>query len=1341
MATELEELKKGKATTPGELLDRQEANRQEAPKTGGEQSTEASSTRNDFGPINRPGSSFVDFVDSVSNSDYNPPPVIDNSLAEVNNYMEYASREEYYRVADYSTRVEDYEPVYRGLSTVVNGITEGEDAEEDSFLQRVFDRKALQVRASWDRMVNGKNSKFIHDYKNKEDTWVEFVANNPILVGGPIALGLIVAGAGTLVAAGVGFGVHSWVMMGASPEEIESQDTLLELGTDALGLDWEGFIPDNMEDVGYWERYGRVLGAGAVDTLALWGVFKGVAQPTAKFLKGLGERGSAFGRAGKEIAEDASDMAVQDAKITKEYMEGEFLTARQEKRIVDDLVVDDDAIHYLNQQAGLVEGAKAATESRQALKRLRALYDERNLDEIVPEKMKFGPIQGQGAVRKGLRDELKLPKVDAQEGDEVFKAWAGEGIERALRNQGDLAENLDAYIDGSLKYERTSRGHSRAFPGGDTGKKAEKALEAEGKGQRTVIPPSGTGSDVLEHFGTRLKLEQLKEELILSGRHTPGVLSKIDSAIEVTDLVAKRTMTRSGGTVTMGNFIKDTQHTMETIRGAMRNALDELSREGLSQKQINNILKRVEKIKKSREALIKSMGDRKVGVAGYAVNLASRSYIDNLLGVSALPKAAIGNAIIFSFESAVHLANSTSKIKAIQDISLMGYNALAELSSIFKQKEWKRIFKELTEGTDKLRFDLNVKDYEGFGQGVVDTAHPFLNALSGMNLQMLRELDRFGGVIADPLISRQAMAKTIESARKAGIPMNRVKEQFRQAMDEKIPLPSSYIEDFRINKKKILDRWTLRADRDVDAPALSGLTWMLHESVSNFTRGGTDWVLLRGLGRFMAPFTKTAANMVDYAVRVSPGSLVDVRPGTLARLKEQRMHVLLGTTLGMILYSRSNVKAPVVGDSNFLTGSAQGVRRSGFEPSVRIGEEVYDLDYFGPLGLLTKTISYGHAVGRLAMAEGDLAGANIAGRAMTGAMNLALEDSFLPNAITPFFLMLSHGLKDRDIHGRGLRMSLDMIPSRAFVERFATAMRGTRTSDPRLLEDMRGYSEQVPTALSDVFGDRFDGSQQSLDQSDQFGFAYSLGLFFNPGMRKLQAHKDELMEWLVTTGGVGGRSDIIHVTKAGKRVVLPTVIQGNNLVSRFTPMGRSVNISGIGTYKVEQRDYHAVRGLMRLNEDYFKRLSGRWTDELRGMVFQEDSNRGNHFLSFMEAMEYEDFLDEYRDLREAFDGFVPSAMLRDKEKGLSHFVHYMATTPTKDLPFEARDEVADYKEAFEEAFKRELPDTPEYREAIDEVSTLLAKRVLVTESLRSVQEWVRNFAKMAPSVIKQMKGD
>ena len=1242
------------------------------------------------------------------------PQFLDRSFAQVETPEESEEREEYYRVSGDQDRTDDYrkslEPAARAIAS---------DGKEGIFTQaiNIYGRR---FRNAW-ADLNGKQREEVNTYDNQGSFISEFIADAGVPVSVGIAGGVAaLAGVGAipiLLGGGAALAANAMVQAGGEKDEVERLDTFLEPAVNftsdvvagrrrsakkKLGdKTWEGFIGDEGQ-ASYGKRVAAIMAADVLDGLAVGKTVKVL----GKAFKHLIPK-TWFKRNAKMLDLQANE-AQQEAYTALNKKERQLLAKK--------IIRDNKNLKLLQERASLEETNIFLDEQITAKQKIAELAETRRVSEEM-----FPPEVGDSKT------------VARQAGGRHHLARAGNALGKVKKSTSieEIGNELDTFTDSRLLYEQTPRGKAGKTrvtdPEGKTG--VEKMEDIQQTPTEVVMRDQHHG-DVITSDVMLDDLWTKRADLAEQGKMTPELDVKFQTAIDVEKNSQKLVKRKAAIDMAYSKGAVKTNKEIERLQmDRLRRAYKILNATGKERDRLIELNRQVGfKIRGIRTQQLDAEGN---GDVMYALGLGLRGSVDTFLAKGALVNSLWGNIAGYTVANVASLFKRQGAYTALADLAQtvpdMGRYIYKRVA---KSDSWKNMVKEMSTSKDVYRTRTELDD-----TGAIKKT---LNAATAVNQQLLQEMDHFFRHSFEQIADREAFRMIVERRMRAGFPVQQIQKEMEMAVQGKQALPLDYVADWNKTRATWHKRIQMRANRGDDVPLLAKPWWTIHEA-ADILRDVKNPVLKFG-GQALGVFSRVGANMGDWVGRNTALGLIDTPKNISLRLSQNKAEMAVGTLGTLLMYSKSNIGNSLIGHHSILSDSRKKGRSFNMNPGVIIDGEFVDLKKFGGVGMAVETLSVMEDTMNLMVAEGQDDSAETLAKMGHRLVNYMTKDSWLTGSVLSLLSAF-----DREEPGQRDKLKeilITAIPGKGFVERFEAMSKGYRP-DAYFLNTVGEMSDWLPEGPSrDAFGDIYTNSLQDRTNADETGFPLALGrmkLFLNPSEQDIPTSKIELNNFLLGAGAFSASKTISYTTKSGKVINFDKNTMNGKFAQTMTVLNRNVNVPGSGTYRMTERDYHAAKALLSLKPEAAKRTMESWMAAYETIK----ADYPNHdVLSEFAQTFIADYLQadpKLTETRAVFDGYVPAAMINNPDKGLSDFLHYIATTPMDKMESGASETVTMYAEAFKLSLQnRHVMDKMRLEEGeIDELALILGRRNLVVEMFNTIKKRVAQFSTMAPSVVEQ----
>ena len=1241
--------------------------------------------------------SLINFFSEVQNPDNGKlPEMMDNVLAEVDTMKDYDDREAYYELTGDGNRLKDYEPTF---SKIARSVASEKD-EEEGIVTKSWNTLGDRLRDSWSALT-GDEKRDIASYENDEDTWAAIMVDAGVPLAAMGVASLIGFGAIPVIA--VGGSASFFLNVGKEGEELEDAESFLISLSNMFGSDFKGFF-DPKEKYSPAEKALRMAGAAALDFGAGSAVLKGGKKAYQKVFKDwLADNKKPFM---KQVENGLS--------LSKKKMTG------RERKGIKKLVRSNKLMKVLRDTQDVVINGRVVDEELASKKVLQEMFDKRGIAEK--------------AVEKGVKRDAKT--IAATAGGKNFLNRKRKNIDLLLSDAKEhrldaegavkLAESI---TDDSLAFElRSSQGLRKMK---EKGKETLDRTTEEGLGIREI-----TAEDVIKTNIDADKLFETRMHLMISGKSTPEALK----ALRVAETVQSKGQKLVRGVTDLD--LASTRNLMgveDKIKGLRAQMYSQskaaLRNEGMDQQRnLSEVRTLLQLVGSIREKQLKALTK---GQFPYLAQMALRANVDYFLANGAFTAAALGNVVNYGVKTAAHFAKRQGIARALYDVSniipsMGGYL----LKRTFTINAWRTMYKEMSLGKDIYRHATTAS-----AGGVIKR---ITNAATAVNQQMLHEVDKFFTTSFKQVADRQALGKVIRERLDSGYAPQVVIDDLTQVAKKNKLSPVDFTTKWKeANEgwhRKVQLRGELKQDYGGESSMLAKPFWLMHQGADTLRE--SDVTTLRFFGQAAGLFSRTAANLVEQAARFSPLGALDKH-----NWAKNKAEMLVGTAISLSMYLKSNIGNTLIGHHSLAGDSMEGARRMGNIPGIVLrGEDgpfFMPLKNMGSVGESLRVYSLLENIMRGSLAEGDDSMSRKAADALGRIVQYMTADSWLMATLFPVLQDVDRG-GAYEVQELFLPLVLRGLPGSSIEARLRSALAGYRP-DASFLEALAENSEQLPQGPSrDAFGNIYSSNIEEAENADGTGFTVSLGriqLGLNPLHKNPSQHNVELNDFLLGLGAYSKSETISFTAKSGKQFYFNKSTFRAMFSQTIRPLNRKVNYAGDTAYKMTARDYHASKAILSLRPDAVKETAEQWLNayeilkvEYPGEVWESD------FLEKVVETQ-RDFknMSTLYDIRSEFSGYVPSKMIDDKEKGLSHFLHYMAVTPLDKMSPESASQIKNYSDSFKDAaaewFKRY--DIEHEDSDLDEFSLLLGRRALIIEMYNMVKKQVSAVSVLAPSVVEE----
>ena len=1240
----------------------------------------------------------------------------DRSLSNMESIDQEESREEYYRVSGDEDRVGDYE---ESLGPVARTIAADEGKGSFSKALDIYGRRAVNAY----RELTGQQKIAVNKYRNKEDLVTQFIADG----GVPVSVGIGVGVAGLagvssvplLVGAGTVLIGNALIQAGGEKDEVENLDSVLEPAINFVGglirseeeetkekrdKTWEGFLPEKGEP-----SYGRKAFAIAVSDVVDSFVFGKVIKWGGKAIKSFFPQ-SWFKRNVKML--DIQIKEEQAAAATT-------LSSQGERKILKELVRDDKVLAAIRKDHELIETGKY-------------------IDGEVSNKVEIQAM----AKRLGIKEKDFPPPLVGVDGDaKTIASHAGSrhhlrAAGKALEGAGkantpeELIKNLEEYTTRRVTWEQTPRGQA-----GKTKVLDKEGMPLKEKMEDITFTPLeeslGTmkHSDVVHGIDEYIRISEINEAFI--GKHTSESKQWVAEALRGLELSQTAVTTKGAIDLAYSKGIKKVMPEIKIINQEIQELGRRLSgMDGVARKRAEDTIR---ELKFKRRGIIVSIDNVKQnGKAMYALSLALRASVDTWLAKGAFIATATGNTINYGVAALSSIFKEQGMLTGTWDA--VGHTIPNMLKSLGKRgltlDGWANRWKEMSggKGVYRTRTELDA-------QGNIKKV---FNAASAINQQLLQEVDHFFQDSFKRLADREALRNMLLRRMREGHSMEQIKSELTKAVKKEEAMPLDYILEWRKTRANWADRLTFRAEQASDSPAIARPWWWIHDA-ANVGRNSSNPVIKFG-GQALGVFSRVGANAADWAGRNTGLGLLDSPKMIGRKLRENLAEISIGTLGSFLLFSRTNMGNTLLGHHSILTDSRKKARTFGMNPGVTIDGEFVELKKLGGVGMALEITAVMEDILNQLMAEGETGLADKMGAIGHKVLNYIASDSWLTGSLLKVLSALDR--EEPGERGRLVETVLDVIPGKGVLERVEASVKGYRP-DVYFLDAVMEMSDWLPQGPSrDGFGDVYTNTLVDRNNTDETGFPVAMGrikLFLNPSEQEKPHYKVELNKFLLGVGAYSNSKTIDFKTSDGRVISLPTHGVNAKFKKTMRALNRKVNIQRSGTYRMTERDYHAAKALMSLKQDAVAHTIKVW-EEAYGDVrvkYPESSLLSDSAIQMFKG--YFKSGGPLIEVRSKFMGYVPSEMLRNKEKGLSNFLHYLAVTPIGQLEGSSKEKIKENAEIFRyflsQAYEVERLGMTE--KDLVKFSETLGRRELIIEMYDYVREHTSKVSAFAPSVVEQ----
>lgn len=1237
------------------------------------------------------------------------PQFFDRRFAGVDNQEDSVSREEYYRISGDDDRTKDYED---NLSPIARTVASDQDGSLTNAVN-IYARRAVN---SW-RDLTGQERLAVNNYDNKEDFIAEFLVDGgvPISVGvmGGIASLAGVAAMPILLGTGAAIGVHSMIQAGGEKEEVERQDTILEpianwASNKVLGRDiWDGFIGEKGQR-SYGRRVGAILLANALDGFAVGKAVKSGGKLVKKFFKT---------KAPKEWVEHNVKMLDEQAVEVQDSML-EILNKGERKEALKEMVRNNKYLDLLRKEDDLILNGKFLDEEITKRHELMDMVQKRN----VTEDMFPPPVSDAKTVAR-------------QAGGRHHLAEAGKALDsvKVSDSTDTIVNKINTYTDRRLVWETTPRGQAgKTRVGEKKGLAGKEKLEEIGGMSAEESLQDMSHTDILHAQDEIRRLIKLESDILLEDKMTGKVSDAFSDAYRTHDIAQTLVKRKAAIDMAYSKGLKNKAKEMKRVREEIM----DLSRRYPNMdakarvKALKNIDEGHTKLKVLNEQALEAGED---GNAMYAFSLGMRSSVDNWLSKGAFENTVTGNTVSYGVASISTLFKEQGIPTAMWDFGHTIKDGFRYVGKRLGSKEaWKQMWEEMSSGKSTYRTRTEAR-------AGTSRFKKIANAATAMNQQLLQETDNFYKSSFKQIADREALRVMIQRRMRNGIPIQQIRRELDMAVKGERALPLDYSLDWSKTRENWHKRIQFRADKGEDAPMISKPWWFIH-SLANDWRG-SDNILAKMGGQALGVFSRVGANAADWAGRNTILGLADVPENVARRLKENKAEMVLGTAATLWAMTKDNLGNNLVGHHNILTESRVKGRSFGMNPGIMVGENFVELKTLGGVGTALEIISVSEDILNLMMAEKEMDMSEKMSHSLHKFYNYVVEDSWLGSSLGPVLASLTRS--EPGERSRAKDVLFGAIPGKGMVERLQAFTNGYRP-DAYFLDTVKEMSEWLPVGPSrDAFGDMYTNTYADRVNAEETGFPVGLGhvrLLVNPSAHKRPFYKAELNDVLLGLGAFSDSKTIRYETKSGKVISFDKNSLDSSAGGTLRPLNRRVSVQMAGTFRMTERDYHAAKALLSLRKKDAEHTMEVWEEAYRKLKidYDEDDVLTNTASQYMRR--YAGGKGNLDRMRRSFNGFVPNDLIGNDEKGMSDFLHYIATASVDDMPIRARTNIKTYARLFrKDLAKRILIDRLNIEtEELEDFSLLLARKRLVVEMYDNIRERVAKISAFSPSVVEQV---
>lgn len=1279
-----------------------------SPKVKGEVKLEGESSMFDpvFTPENYP------FMDNVFNQTDSDSELLTREWYYKNNPEEDRSQD----YGPFLMSTMDREPAGLGKAkTVKEKISQGFRSSWNSFTEGVKKVGGPKLK----KLDNYTGESTVHDFFRVLDlpTGIAGTLGSigaGFFIGGPVGA-LVLGTAGALSIAGL----QSLTQLGFKEEEHPDFDTLLSVAGDIWGnetLREMGFIgaqwdkkSDNEKLLALWKAnlFNNVTGAFVISR---------VGKALKVFKKTRPKSQASTIRAMKN-----TDRVGKDADVTKPLAEVEDIP--KIKPSVEDIPkINDGQKEYIRRfhmtsSRTNKEGLDNSVNKELAEEMVR----DPDIRKVVAEERKlreFNSAAGRSRVNKELlteyQEKVGPSKVKASKGGMRSGVYIS-SLRRAVDGLTDVTDP-DTLVSklNDITALNASQGLSEEGLIG-TFTKAEQA-SLKGTGQ-SIDKLKQTGGAIPVLYDTIVDLKDSSYRAIKRGADK-SVIEAHNDAIGSLESARELLLTKAGGELqsqqglsTSLKILDEAYQNVNLLRDRIKLAPGWLARRRL----VKELAKQEKKLDELNH-LSKKMKSAPLG--SHPLFIVTQAAVrDNMLAGNAFVNATVGTAINYGFE-AVHdsikgvgsLAQKLALMKPRTDYSgallTLPKIPLDTLTYVFKRtlssNEWKLFWKDLTVGSLEHRYM----------SGILDTDTParykILNALATPIQMMFRELDRFASHAFASIADDYAVRKSFRHMIANGVPREEVLKMGKLLRKGKLhEIPPEMVVQYR-HQTDIFNRaqqYRLDDPRHIALGGgtgnnlLSSIGFGLHRMAGKMRKNPNPF--FRELGQFATPFTRPVANGLDWMAYNSVFGLLGT--DLPRKLSNDKLRMAMGTLGALSLYF-AYFDHDGVDMYSSETDSSIKFRQGGGFHSLNLtlpnGKTIRaDIKQLGDFGRLANVIHRTNVHVNRMLARGA-----------SEAELLDYFEEILPLAAIPF--------EDSWINF-SLPMFLDMLkePTKIKIHQFENFVPGTG-----ILRKVKG-AVRGRTVARGVWYDSWNGKVR--DMVDAFGRKHTLqhALVSQSMESTAQNYKPQAKpEWFMKTMKfLYPRLDVVNKEEINLHRFLLETGGYTNADGFFFKVGDSFNYiskdalpdsfnkllgksfskpddfvtfdeSGLKSLKLTYRDYNDALNGMSLQWEKVEPVLKMWQNDLTGIedplnlfeVYREDLKKANiprgnknamlatyyrraqAAQAYLDAMRFElnqsiEQKGRIKELRNVFQGIVPSSIINDQSKGLYDMLGYIAS--------------------------------------------------------------------------------
>ena len=1132
------------------------------------------------------GNEGVDFVTDNMDENGNLPPFLDTVFGRVETQKESDKREAFFRATGES-RADTYVPETKKFGALVQRFPAAKDEEEAS----AWDGVENGLKDAANRFIGLYNSYTDDDLPTfdapasmEESYWRETVDDlAPLLTALPASAkagavagsfaGPVGSALGAVTGAAAFLAVDAWSKIKSARHRkaanLNNSDTVMEL----LGVnEGEGLIPDEdaaldkLSDQDAWLRLyvasltfeGSFAVAGAAVT-KMGGKF--LARWKGKNTKAMAESQSSM----QKISENSR--AIKDKELFPEGLENVtsgIPTTRQIRRV---------------------------TKNGAYIKGLRQARLVHGLGDMASLMAKEDEIQ-EAALKSYFSKAAPTPNAVGKSPD--YAKAAGKSLDKLSIAKSDVAveKQLDGFIDNAMNLLQDTRGIRRV-----TGKARKEAIKEEGT--QAFMDRFWKGSE-FTGGGVRSLLDgynSLAKKMYDVGAHNPKspLFTKFQMAQERLNWLLRAHATRAGGELQGYNAYRNLKPVLEDEIFKMRAALTRGNKK-LAAKHRANIDKFVGSASKETGSVMDTV-----------LSHLTMARADNLVGNGALETAFWSNKAAMLYMSYSYgLTSMTNTLPVLykglaRSIGHTVGRVVGKNGYLRSSRPWKEIL--LGEAYEKGVY-LQHTPTTNIGKTV--------RAASSMNMTFLKEVDGLDRALMSHLSETQALDVVVNRMVKEGKPLAQITKEIEQAIANK-DVPTDFLIAWRKQGIEFEDRMLMRGKMQPDAPYIAQLGWAIDDAAKALQ--GSKFFPTRALSAHIGMFSRTFANVWDFAVRVSPAGLI--RPGALTKgsmLDRNFRHAALGTLTGWTALNHGFKDDIVIApyDKDNLVKWKQFGGREG----VIIDGKFVSLEHLGPLGIGMSSMAKATAVtAYLTEDDGDDESLVRVVKAMKDVVYAAINNSWVGNTIADYYTFMAGGTENSEKFGKAIN---EYVPGDSSIDRIATAIRGyTVPEDSQLaftrlneaLDEFRGVPYRDAFGTIVTFGEEDEGITRSMTEHS------GLHLFFFKSKIGERTKTNEVLSAMAYNGVFQNANEMKFVVdsdgelKEGrpKEPLLDTIrtidLKGlpEELVPRLVKHPRTVQWNG-ESYRMKFKDIHAMRGFTSLDTKAAADSLDRWIAEYDEMA-------------------------------------------------------------------------------------------------------------------------------------------